>query len=72
MKQRLATLKYFKPSLVLLAVAILVTLLAHPHIAVPIVLVTGAIIMAWQNYRVLATRERLQEQHRVDEVQTVD
>lgn len=58
MKQRLATLKYFKPSIVLLAIAILVTLLAHPHIIVPIVLVTGAIIMAWQNYRVLTNTNR--------------
>ena len=69
MKQRLATLKYFKPSLVLIVLAILATLLAHPHIIVPIILITGAVIMAWQNYRVL--REKSQEQG-VNEVQTVD
>lgn len=58
MRKRLAVLKYFKPSIVLLILAILITLFAHPHIIVPIVLVIGAIMMVWQNYRVLkAQRE---------------
>ena len=69
MRQRLAVLKYFKPSIVLLVLAILATLLAHPHIIVPIVLITGAVVMAWQNYRVL--RSKLQEQES-DEVQAMD
>lgn len=62
MRKRLAVLKYFKPSIVLLVLAILATLLAHPHIIVPIVLITGAVIMAWQNYRVLTMRGKSQEQ----------
>ena len=62
MKQRLAALKYFKPSIALLVIAVLVTLFAHPHIAVPIVLVIGAVIMAWQNYRVLRGVAQAQEQ----------
>ncbi|GAG80636.1 unnamed protein product [marine sediment metagenome] len=73
MKQRLAVVKYFKPSIVLTVLAILATLFAHPHIIVPIVLVTGAVIMAWQNYRILRVRNKLQEQEQeVDEIQAVD
>lgn len=56
MRKRLAVLKYFKPSIVLLTLAILITLFAHPHIIVPIVLVIGAIVMMWQNYRVLKVK----------------
>jgi len=52
-RKRLAVLKYFKPSIVLLILAILITLFAHPHITVPIILVIAAVIMFWQNYRVL-------------------
>ena len=56
MRRRLAILKYFKPSIVLLILAIVITLLAHPHIIVPIILVTGAVVMGWQNYRILKAR----------------
>ena len=71
MKQRLTTIKYFTPSIVLLAIATLATLFTRAHIVVPIVLVTGAIIMAWQNYRILRLRGKSQEQE-VDEVQVMD
>ena len=56
MKKKLAVLKYFKPSIVLLVLAILITLFAHPHIIVPIILVIGAVMMIWQNYRVLKAK----------------
>ena len=56
MRKRLAVLKYFKPSIVLLILAIVITLLAHPHIIVPIILVIGATIMGWQNYKILKVR----------------
>lgn len=62
MKQRMKPLKHFTPSLVLLVLAILATLFAHPHIIVPVVLITGAVVMAWQNYRALKVRARTQEQ----------
>lgn len=52
----------------LLAIAILVTLFAHPHIIVPIILVIGAIVIAWENYKVIKAKE---EQGN-DEVQAVD
>ena len=65
MKQQLATVKYFKPSIVLLVLAILTTLFTHAHIVVPIVLVVGAIIMAWQNYRILRGRSQEQESNEV-------
>ena len=71
MKQQLTTIKYFTPSIVLLAIATLATLFTHAHIIVPIVLVVGAIIMAWQNYRILRGRLQRQEQE-VDEVQVMD
>ena len=53
MRRRLAILKHFKPSIVLLILAMVITLLAHPHIIVPIILAIGAIIMGWQNYKIL-------------------
>ena len=53
MRRRLAILKHFKPSIVLLILAIVITLLAHPHIIVPVILVIGAIVMGWQNYKIL-------------------
>ena len=56
MKKRLAVLKYFKPSIVLLILAILITLFAHPHSIVPIILVIGATVMGWQNYKILKVR----------------
>ena len=61
MRKRLAVLKYFKPSIVLLVLAILITLFAHPHIIVPIILVIGAVMMIWQNYRVLKAKEENNE-----------
>ena len=69
MKQRLKPLKYFKPSIVLLAIAIIALIFTNAHIIVPIVLITGAIIMAWQNYKIL--RGRLQKQES-NEVQVMD
>jgi len=71
MRRRLAVLKHFTPSIVLLSLAVLATLFAHPHITVPIILVIGAIVMAWQNYRILRLRDKSQEQQN-DEVQVVD
>lgn len=67
MRQRLAVVKYFKPSIVLVVLAILATLFAHPHIIVPIILIVGAIVMAWQNYHAL--RYELQQQIQVQEQQ---
>ena len=55
-RKKLAILKHFKPSIVLLVLAIVITLLAHPHIIVPIILVIGAIVMGWQNYKILKAR----------------
>lgn len=63
MRKRLATLKYLKPSIALIILAILITLLAHPHILVPIALVIGAILIAWQNYNMIRkARIRQQEE----------
>ena len=53
MRRRLAIIKYFAPSITLLGVAMLAILFTHSHIVVPIILVVGAVIMAWQNYRVI-------------------
>ena len=61
MRKRLAVLKYFKPSIVLLILAILITLFARPHIIVPIILVIAAVMMMWQNYRTLKAKEENNE-----------
>jgi len=60
MRKRLAVLKHFTPSIALLGSAILITLFAHPHIVVPVILIVGAVVTAWQNYKIL--KDRAQEQ----------
>ena len=56
MQKKLAILKHFAPSIVLLALAILAILFTHAHIIVPIILVIGATVMGWQNYKILKAR----------------
>lgn len=77
MKQRVATLKtlkHFKPSIVLLAIAMVALVFTNAHIIVPIVLIIGAIVIAWENYKIIkAKKEREQEREQEkDEVQVMD
>jgi len=61
MRRRLVVLKHFTPSIALLGIAILITLFAHPHIVVPIILIIGAIVLAQQNYKVLKIRAEVEK-----------
>ena len=66
MKQRLAMLKYYKPSIVLVGLTIIATLFAHPHIVVPIILIIAATLMAYQNYNTLKNKAQEQVEPEVE------